>query len=105
MDSPVFKKKLFPEGDILNLKTEFCSILDKAAELMVEATIQEHEKIETRLRTEAVELVDIVRESAMKKWMGTQRSIDCTFNRWDFIFPSKCGIAQVARDKRFLSLL
>jgi hypothetical protein len=87
MDAPVLKPELFPDGDISNLKTEFRSILDKAAELMVEATIQEREKIDARLRREAVELLDVVRESAMKKWMDAQRSIDCTFNRWDLIFP------------------
>jgi hypothetical protein len=27
-----------------------------------------------------VELLGVVRESAMKKWMDAQRSIDCTFN-------------------------
>jgi len=54
---------------------------------MVDATIQEREKIDARLRREAVELLDVVRESAMKKWMDAQRSIDCTFNRWDLIFP------------------
>lgn len=87
MDAPVLKPELFPDGDISNLKTEFRSILDKAAELMVEATIQEREKIDARLRREAVELLGVVRESAMKKWMDAQRSIDCTFNRWDLIFP------------------
>ncbi len=44
MDSPVLKTELFPDGDISNLKTEIRSILDKAAELMVETTIQELEK-------------------------------------------------------------
>jgi hypothetical protein len=87
MDTPVLKTELFPDGDISNLKTEFRSILDKAAESMVKATIQEREKIDAKLRREAVELVDVVRESAMKKWMDAQRSIECTFNRWDLIFP------------------
>ena len=87
MDTPVLKTELFPDGNISNLKTEFRTILDKAAESMVDATIQEREKIDAKLRREAVELVDVVRESAMKKWMDAQRSMDCTFNRWDLIFP------------------
>jgi hypothetical protein len=77
METPVLKRNSF-QSENSNLRTEFRSIRDKAAESMVEATIQEREKIDPRFHREAVKLEDFVRDCGIKKWMdalGTPKGL------------------------------
>lgn len=86
LETPEINSTFSPD-EAATLKTDFRQVLDKASEELLALTIKARETIDAELRREAAKIVEDVRQSAMNRWIEAQISDDCTFNRWDNIFP------------------
>lgn len=87
LETPDINSAIFPQEEIASLRTEFRNALDKTSEELLALTIKARENIDADLRRKAAKLMEDVRESAKQKWIEAQTSDECTFNRWDNIFP------------------